>query len=277
MKIKLTVRNLGLEGTHFAWDVDPAHDDVLGLVEFHVEVGEGNGAEGPWHRVSETPIVNAFGYVSRKGHQYSVSSRTNYRVRAVNLAKDCEESYSNIISPMERPTSTIGRAIAKQERLALKRYVGSETLHYARMHFGERCGCYDPVLRKRMVPVCQKCFNTTFVGGYYYPTLIYITRSPINKAAEPMQLGLQENPMTEAWTSNNAIIEVDDLLITRMEHAKRYVVKQVQATTLQDAIVRQTLNLQTVRADDPEMMVPTVETPADLERDSVFRRHWSIG
>jgi hypothetical protein len=143
------------------------------------------------------------------------------------------------------------------------------------MHFGQRCGCYDADLGKRVVHSCPDCFNTGFVGGYYYPTAIYIARGATNKAGEPSQFGVQESAMADSWTSNESIIEVGDLLVMEPRPAERYIVKRVQATSLGDAIVRQTLAMQRAGADAPEMMVPVVPDPADTEREDVFRRYWS--
>ena len=269
MKITLKTRGLGLDGVQFLWDVDLAHDEVLSLARFFVEVSESNS--GPWIAVNTDPIINAFGYIDRKAYRGGVAKRICYRVRAINAAND-EEFASNVAVLGEQPISGIGRMIAKNQRLLLQRLIGDRTLHYARKHFGKRCECYDEVMKKQIISPCRKCYNTTFVGGYYCPNLIYISRGPTNRTAEPTQFGSQENTMTESWTSNYAPVDVEDLLITSNE--QRYIVKRVQATSVQNATIKQALALQRVKPNDPEMMVPAFSAPVNLEDADVFRRDW---
>jgi len=269
MKLRLAVRDMGLWGVQFAWECDLGHGDALPLIHFFIEVGE--GTEGPWSPVNGEPIVGAFGYIGDKKYQSSVGGRTNYRIRAVNHGRGREESCSDVVPSYEHAASSVGRHIAKQERLMLRR-VGFPTLHYARMHFGERCRCYDESGIRIAPNVCRECFGTGFRGGYYHPTLIRVTRGQMDKTSGPSQFGAQENPMSECWTSNEAIIEPNDLLVDWREHGRRHIVKQVRATSMHGVTVRQTLSMQRVGANGPEMLVPVADSPADLGRGGVFRR-----
>jgi hypothetical protein len=271
VKITLNVRDIGLDGTRFAWEADLGHDDILPLIQFFVEVGEGR--EGPWMPVNDAPIVNAFGYATKIKYQHSVSERTNYRIRAINLGKGGEESFSDVAHVMEGKSSRAAEHIARQERKALQRLMGMKCLHYPKMHFGPRCECYDAALGKRIVHTCEKCFNTGFLGGYYYPTAVYVAKGPMSKISEPSQFGAQENSSVEGWTSNEAIIEVGDLLVVAARPGERYIVRQIQVTSLGGATIRQTLALQRAGVDAPEMDVPVVDDNF-LETEDVFRRHW---
>ena len=273
MKIVLTAKNIGLDGTYLTWELDLAVGEVLNLIEFNVEVGEGK--EGPWKQVNDYPISNAFGYIDRNSYQSSFNERTAYRINALNLANN-QETASNVVYTVEHMVSQVGRYITKQQRLMLRRYNGSPTLHYARRHFGERCQCYDKLSGKQLVLNCPICFNTTFVGGYYYPTLIYMTRNPNPKTAHATAFGPQEMPTSGVWTSNNAIIEANDILVSQQEHGYRYIVRQVNPTQLQDATLRQRLVIEKLRPDDGGFLIPVPDDPIDLETESVFRRYWSV-
>lgn len=271
MLINLQLKNVDYDKTILYWNVETEINENLHSFLYSVELSE--SSNGPWTALFEDPI-HAYGFVDKMTQRGMVNQRIYYRIKAINIA-DGSESYSEPICVSEEETNYLTQFISKQENLQLRRYNGQECLHFSRKKFGDRCKeCYDKVARKCIKPNCSLCFGTTYQSGYFYPTKIYVNLDPQAKVIDKHENGVSENYSLGGWTSNEAIIEADDLLIFLKKPSQRCIVSQVTPTSLNGATVRQILGLTELKADHPTQKIKVDIEAYSLDEFNVFRREW---
>ena len=269
MLLKLEVRSVAYDSTILYWAVEPDLNEYIHNFGYFIEVSE--SLQGPWTAVNVDPIY-AFGYVDKRTQHGMVDQRLYYRVVARH------ESHEAISAPVCLATAGdnyLAHYIAKQESLLLRRYNGSEFLHFARKKFGDRCTqCYDVIERKSIRAKCPECYGTTYKNGYFAPVKIYINLDPQPKSIDKGEHGVTEANTVTGWTSNWSIIEGDDVLILLEQPNTRYLVTSVLPTAMKGTVVKQALTLMQLKADNPSQLIPLDVDAYTLDEFSVFRREW---
>lgn len=265
MRITLEVRNVSYDKTICHWVSEPEIGEDLSLFGYVVEVS--GGPEGPWIPLFNDPVY-AYGFVDTNLQQDNATYY--YRVKAIDFNK--KEFVSDPVLLANETNSYIAKFIGKQEQRFLKQFAGRKFLHYAKMKFGKRCPhCYSSVERKIIRPNCSVCYGTTYELGYFAPTKIYVDLDPNVKATDRTERGEVENEQFPAWTSNEVIIESQDILID-LDSLIRYKVENVAPTALLDKIIKQPMTLTKLRKDNPAYLIKVDENIFDLEEFHFFRR-----
>jgi hypothetical protein len=102
--------------------------------------------------------------------------------------------------------------------------------------------------------VVHNCFDTTFVGGYASPMLIYLQMDPSPKAPQPTDTGEMHFQETTARTTWFPPLKPKDLIVEGENI--RWRVEQVTPTEKLRALVRQELRVRQYARDDIKYKVP---------------------
>ena len=243
-----------------------------GAYAFFVERSE--SPEGPWTTLNPIGLVNVYGYVDRTVNREAFDRHLYYRIHCIHKQTG-EEIISKHASTLEETGTWVGKYIAKQERLLLRRWNGVKCAVYIRRTFGERCShCYDAVRGKSISDSCTECFGTTFKGGYFAPILMDINFNPRQKTQDRNVLQRTENDQVSAWCSNYPVLSYDDLIVEIERNNERYLVKTIQQTEHGNATVHQNLSLMKLHLSTPQFLVPQAHDIRSIDDVNVFRVEW---
>lgn len=270
MLIKLECRNVSYQCVIFYWSIEPEVNERIHDFGYIVEISESQ--QGPWVQLYDTPIY-AFGYADYKTQRGMSDQRLYYRVRAVN--PQGIEHLSNSVCLFTEEANRIASYIADQHKFMLRRFEGRDFLHFARKKFGERCPhCYDEIARKSIRAKCPMCYGTTYKNGYFAAVKILLKLNPTNKGTDKSEYGVNEQLTSSGWTSNEVVVESDDILVSLEKPSERYQILQVLPTGLHDAITRQEISMTQLKMDHPAQMLKVDPGAYDLREFSIFRRDW---
>lgn len=270
MLIRFNLRNIDYKSISFYWTIDAEYKEHTSIFGYIVQISE--SPNGPWDSLYSDPIY-AFGYVDRNIQRGMVDQRLYFRVIAV--APNGLQHESNSVCLGTNESNYLSDYIAEMHRIGLSRLNGYEALHYARRKFGPRCPeCYDPIQRKSIKAKCPVCFGTTYKDGYFAPVKIYVGADPQAKVIQKTEYGVQEQTTFNGYTSNDAVIESDDVIIFLEQPGERYIVDQVVPSGLHWSITKQILAMTRAKNDNPIQMLPLDLDAYDLNQYSIFRRDW---
>lgn len=270
MLIWLECRNLTYKESVFYWTIEPEVGEIVNQFGYILEVSESN--QGPWLHVYEDPIY-AFGYVDTTTQRGMIDQRLYYRIKAQDLNHNV--FYSDPICLVDEKSNNISEYIADVESLLLRRLSGEECLLYTRRKFGERCPvCYDHVQKKSIKPKCKVCFGTTYKRGYFAPIKIYFKIDQEPKQIDKTDYGVNEANRLTGWTSNEIIVENDDIIIFLDKPSKRYLISGIDPTYFGGNTVRQPVTLIQLKADHPGQLLKVDFEAYDLSEFNIFRREW---
>lgn len=79
---------------------------------------------------------------------------------------------------------------------------------------GQLCSCYDFTLGRKITPgKCYECYDTTIVGGYYDPVIIYGSLGSVSESKRVSPLLTIQDSGTIFYTLPIPHIKIDDILI----------------------------------------------------------------
>lgn len=85
---------------------------------------------------------------------------------------------------------------------------------YTRKTTGEKCpDCWDEIRGQSINPKCEKCFGTTFVGGYEPAVQLYVRQKPAPQQLDIITQGYSINSTPGLWTISSIKLHNRDLLI----------------------------------------------------------------
>lgn len=275
MQINLEIRNVDYDKTVLSWNVQLEYKENLYKYLFLVEISFNSKEEGPWIKLFDDPIY-AFGFIDTITQMGSVDQRCYYRIKAISIDNNTDIFYSNIECIIEERDNYLTDYITRNQKLLLNRNNGQEFLHYAKKKFGPRCKeCYLEAERKSFKSKCSSCFGTTYEGGYFAPVKIALNKDPQLKGISKNQNEVVESKNASFVTSNDVILEADDLLIALKKSNQRYRVLQIIPVSLNDRTTSQRIAAEQVKMDDVVQLVPVDLNAYTLDEFNVFRRDWN--
>jgi len=126
-------------------------------------------------------------------------------------------------------------------KLGLEKIYGISAILLKRKRWGTRCGlCYDPIANKQIKSHCDKCYDTTWVGGYIPTPILVHEQKPM-----PIQSGKDiPGPIEIKQTSFSTLyfpkINYDDIIAIRYNNT-RYHIKSVSDTYIRTIPIHQTI------------------------------------
>lgn len=259
----IRVRSLSVDYAHVIWQIEPTTED-LSLYNFYVL--RSGGQEGPYETVS-SPLVDT--YVWRDnwsqdvrawgGHYYRILVEHRGTGETQEFGQRTPEEVTEGhaiggVSYLPEPTP-IGREISRRQDLVNRIYAGRDYLIFQRRVFGQRCPtCWDPIQRQMSESRCKTCFGSSFVGGYYRPIQVALSKSvaprvddlgPMKKQSEAVSFRLASFPE----------IKPGDMIVEVLGN-RRWRVNQVVPSYVQGALVSQQLVGALIIKSDIEYSVP---------------------
>ena len=181
-----------------------------------------------------------------------------YKIKIIHRASGREHEFGPRWLTAE--PDRIAMEIRRREYLLFQEKAGRIVFLFPRLTFGQRCvHCWDRSVRGNTIgratqQSCSSCFDTTFVGGYASPIVIYAQIDPTIEQTMRTDLEEQQFSVTTARTPAFPPIKSRDMLIEGEN--KRWRVESMTPTEKLRATIRQELKLRRYPMDDIKHKVP---------------------
>lgn len=235
------------------WDV---HSEESG--SFFVDIARSQSPDGPWETIA-TGLRDAYHFLDnqfnlppanpanpgREGVNLFSLSRTIYYQVTVVPPSGADHAFSSGPEPVEPGLDTrtrlLKRKILHDQAVGYKRLNGVPLIVLKRRRWGDRCPeCYDPVTKEATLEHCLACFGTSFLGGYWAPTLIRGRREAATIESQVTAHGDSDVKMADFNILDYPLVEYKDIIVDLVRN-DRYQVQRVHHTELKSVTVHQKL------------------------------------
>ncbi len=234
------------------WNVD---SDESGT--FLVDVARAGGPDGPWDVVA-VGLQNTYNFVDKdfglppapvtspngaeQLNLFSLSRDVYYQV-TVTPPSGSANAFSSAPTPIEPGLDTrtrlLKRKLLRDLAVGFKHLNGIPLVVLKRKRWGERCTtCFDPVLGESTREHCNACFGTSFLGGYWAPTLIRGRREAAAVQTSLVAHGEEDVKYADFLTLDYPHLEYKDVIID-LNRNERFEVQRMTPTELKTVIVHQ--------------------------------------
>lgn len=226
--------------------------DNFGKTLFNVYFSQ--ASDTGFQKLNETPIDGNF-FTDTSSDTFSQENESYFIVEAMLMDKGGVTVRSKPVTWENKRRNYIElRAVEinRREYLLLSRFTGVKSWLFRKRNFGERCKtCWDPKLEKVFRDNCPDCLGTSFEGGYFTPSPLYIQIAQNGETLIRGDFGVAAPDIINAWTIAMPEIHADDIIITS-GFWQAYRVENITPTLLQGQRVRQILSMRVLNKSDIE-------------------------
>jgi hypothetical protein len=162
------------------WALEPTTQNLKNLY-FNIERGE---SETGMAQINPTPIPASarHEFMDYTPHLKDLTKNYYYRINAVEMGCNMQpvQTFPSPLISFEDPPDLVATYIL-EEHLYVHQFVyGVPVLIYTKKTEGERCCCWDSVIKRVTKSNCEMCKGVGFIGGYYPPISAWMefSRSP---------------------------------------------------------------------------------------------------
>lgn len=217
---------------------------------FHVYASQGDDTD--YQRLTTQALTNPR-FTNTQSRETSKDRSENYIVEAILPSGQKFRSFAATwLNKRRTKIDIMASEIQRREYMLLTKFTGVKSYLFKAKYFGERCPrCWNVAQEKVMDDKCKVCFGTSWQGGYFDPTPIFIQYEPEAQDKIPMYFGNLEPNQLGAWTISVPCINPKDIII-RSGDWNVYSTIKVNSTELQTSPVRQMLTLTQLSRNDIE-------------------------
>lgn len=271
---EFSVRSFDLDHLDLFWKVMDTREDPFHYV-FHIYKSV-DGPSGPFRKTAEL-VHNTYVFRDPDVHLIHKWRKYYYKIRVINTRSGEEKEYGPEWYRMK--PDLVALEVARREQLAFREFIGTKALLFSSFTSGPRCSqCWKVTDRGNTIgrstqQGCASCFDTTFVGGYSTPNIIYPQIDPSPLTLQQTDISKSARIDTSARLSNFPPVGPDDMIVDAENN--RWNVEKVTGTKKLGAVVRQELTLHMIPKGDVRYKVPvTLEEPYAPARE--FTRPMTI-
>ncbi len=233
------------------WDIQ---SDESGA--FFVAIARAQSPDGPWEAIADG-LRNAYNFLddqfnlppaapTSNGREptdlFSLARNIYYQI-IVTPPSGAANAFSSPPTPVEpgldRRTRLLKRKILHDQAVGYRNLNGIPLIVLKRRRWGDRCSkCYDPVNKESTLEHCLECFGTSFVGGYWAPTLIRGRREAAAVETQITAHGDSDVKLDDFNVLDYPLVEFKDIVVDLVRN-DRYQVQRVHRTELKSVTVHQ--------------------------------------
>jgi len=229
------------------WDIPSSWGDCKFNVYFSP------GGSDTYTKLNSVLLSNPF-FKDTTTREYSKFTNGNYVVEAIFPGLTRSIKSKPVFTQYRRRdrTDRIASEIQRREYLLLSKFAGVKAYYFRKRNYGMRCHrCWNPTQEKVMDDHCKVCYGTSWEGGYFDPTPVFIQFGTTPSTKNRGYHGIVESNSIEAWTISVPEIRSEDIIIRTGDFCM-YRVLASAPTELQTRAVKQNLSLGQLSKTDIE-------------------------
>jgi hypothetical protein len=229
------------------WDLSQADD----LGEYAIAIERSESPLGPW----DTLISGAHDLLFFRDN--TIHSFHPWRKYFYKVTFTHSSGHTIVVGPesVGIEPNLEAQEVAMTIQLILQEVKGRKCWIFKRRTFGQRCGCVDPIRRRRVEGRCSSCYSTGFVGGYYSPIQVYawIDSKPL-AVSEPQPGAQRVTINVPGYMAIFPPVVPDDILID--SENTRWRIAMVSTPERLGSPIRQDLQLHRLDTSRIEYSIP---------------------
>jgi len=251
----IRVSSFDLDHLDIFWEVGDT-DEEISRADFYI-LRSTDGPVGPFERIAG-PFVNTYVFRDPDVHLLHKWRKYYYKIQVVNKDTAVEQVFGP--EYLRARPDRIALEIQRREQLLFREFAGRKALLYPRLSFGQRCRtCWDQGPRGNTISRarqqnCPVCYDSTYVGGFSTPSLIYIQIDPSVEHVQRLDVAERAPVDTTARLSSFPPVKAKDMIVEAEN--RRWQVERVNSTRKLGAVVRQELTLHEIPRGDIRYKVP---------------------
>ena len=235
-----------------------------GAPDYLFNVYKASGPSGPWTTLA-TGLDNTYYYVDEsfgatvdntQQSLFNMYVSLNYKIEVLSppavppvadppTLPDPPTLITSVIEHLDpwvdQRRAGISRKLTRDALITLKA-IGLECAILKKKSWGARCPLCVSISNKSTRTSCPTCLGTTIVGGYESPHYGYATLSTNSINVSTRLQGQVDVRDRQIVMANVPSVDVDDVVVF-LRSGKRFLVKSVMHTTIQDTDVHQELSV----------------------------------
>lgn len=255
MPVQLTIRNfkarsLTVENIELSWSTADTTEDVF---DYTFEVLRCESPSGPFDVLTK-PFQDRYLFIDNQvpqAHRFRVFF---YKIRVTHVPSGDSTETDPVAKEPE--ADLISMEIRRQLQLLYREFSGRRCWVLPVRTFGQRCECWNEILKKRTRSGCVTCFDTGFVRGYMKPIEVFMDIDPAAKSEQPMNVGTTQQSNTTGRFGYYPPLKPHDLII-EPENRRWRVGRQTQTEHVRARIMQQ-FQIHEIPSTDIEYRIPLI-------------------
>jgi hypothetical protein len=242
------VRSLDIDVNALTWELEDTSEDLL---DYTFQVQRSESPSGPFDLMS-VAFQDTYSFTDNtltSGHRWR---KYWYQL----FVKRVPTGDTATFGPVTRDPDPdlIALELRRHMQLLFREFAGRRCWVMPVRTFGQRCSCYNQVLKSRTRSGCALCYDTGFVRGYLSPIESWVQMDPSAKSEQNTNVGAQQQSNTTARLVWYPPLKPRDLIVE--PENRRWRVVQVNQTEQGRAAVHQEVQLHEVPPRDIEFKIP---------------------
>jgi len=203
----LKVRSLDIDFNEVSWTLADTIEDVL---DYNFQVLRSESPSGPFDDLS-VPFQDKYLFIDNTLEPAHRWRTLFYKVRITHLASgDAVET-----DPVTREPEPdrIALELRRHMQLLFREFAGRRCWVLPVRTFGQRCECWNNVMKQRRAAGCRLCFDTGFVRGYHSPIETWMDIDPSPKSEQTTNVGAQQQSNTTGKFGHYPSLKPRDIII----------------------------------------------------------------
>jgi len=242
------VRSLDADFSELTWSLSDTSEDVL---DYTFQIQRSESPSGPYDLLG-VPFSDRFSFVDNSGLTGHRWRKCFYQLHVVHVPTGDSEDIGPVSKDPE--PDLIALELRRHMQLLFREFAARRCWVLPARTFGQRCSCYNPVLKQKRTSGCRLCFDTGFVRGYLSPIETWVQMDPSPKTEQNTNVGAQQQSNTTARLAWYPPLKPRDILVE--PENRRWRIVQVNQTEQGRAAVHQEVQLHEIPSKDIEFLVP---------------------
>lgn len=248
----LTVQSLDADFQEICWTVG---ESTLDTLDYTFQVLRSEGPEGPFEAIC-VPFDDMFRFVDGQKPGASKMRSLFYRLRIAHKATGVTWESASV--QLEPKPDLIALEIRRRAYMQLRAYRGRKCWVLPVRTFGQRCGCVNKTLNKKVKNSCPTCYNQGYVRGYLDPIETWADFSSSPQVLLPSEVGVELQPQdATATVPYYPPIKPNDILVE--QENRRWRVTKVVRPEARRVTVHQVLTLHEIPEMSIEYRIPILQ------------------
>jgi len=203
----LKVRSLDIDYNEVSWALQDTIEDAF---DYNFQVLRSESPSGPFDVLTE-PFQDRYIFIDNTLQPTHRWRTFFYKVRINHLASG--DSLDSDPEAREPEADRIGLEIRRHMQLLFREFAGRRCWVLPVRTFGQRCECWNEVMKQRRRAGCRLCFDTGFVRGYHSPIETWMDIDPSPKSEQTTNVGAQQQSNTTGKFGHYPPLKPRDIII----------------------------------------------------------------
>jgi hypothetical protein len=273
----LEVRSLDLDHLDLYWKILDTDEDLERYSFFILRSTDGFG--GPFEEIAG-PFDNTFQFRDPNVQRLHKWRKYYYQIKVVH--KDSGDETITDAQWLKAAPDRIAMELQRRFFLKLREFTGRKCLLFQRKTFGQRCphcfvkGPRGNTTGRQTMQNCKTCYDTTYVGGYNNPIVVYVQFDPAPTMPQLTDTREQAPVLTSGRTGAFPPVSPRDMIVEAEN--RRWRVEGVPSTEKLRAKIHQELKVLELERPDIRYSIPIpADALADPSPPREFTRPMDIG